>query len=301
MLAFSRTGEDSEDSRTGEDGRTSVDGGPGVVVAVNLSDRAVPAPPGRPLLASDPAAPAGTLPPDGAVWVRPRALSARFGRGARPGTTVDDNRTTGARASGGAFTVVTRTRYRSPGSIITAIFGLIAGIIVLGIFLVLVDANHDNTIVDFILDIGRFFAQAVREPLPAGRPEGEHRGQLGHRGARYLLVGAIIARHRPPGLTPTPDRRGRARLPQRPPGKDRSRWALPRRVDEADERPLAAPVADAGALQRAGRALGPAGHGARLGLAMLDATVVNVALPRIGDGPGRRPRPACSGRSTATR
>ena len=53
-------------------GRTGDAGGPDVVVAVNLSDQAVPAPPGRALLASDPAAPAGTLPPDAAVWVRPQ-------------------------------------------------------------------------------------------------------------------------------------------------------------------------------------------------------------------------------------
>ncbi|HZB51696.1 MAG TPA: glycoside hydrolase family 13 protein [Mycobacteriales bacterium] len=46
-------------------------GGEPVVVAVNLSGRSVPAPPGHPLLVSDPAAPAGTLPPDSAAWVRP--------------------------------------------------------------------------------------------------------------------------------------------------------------------------------------------------------------------------------------
>jgi alpha-glucosidase len=51
--------------------RAPAAGGPGVVVAVNLSARAVPAPPGRVLLASDPDAPAGTVPPDTAVWVRP--------------------------------------------------------------------------------------------------------------------------------------------------------------------------------------------------------------------------------------
>jgi alpha-glucosidase len=52
-------------------GRTPPAGGPAMVVAVNLSGQAVPIPPGRPLLVSDPAAPAGTLPPDTAVWVRP--------------------------------------------------------------------------------------------------------------------------------------------------------------------------------------------------------------------------------------
>ena len=42
----------------------------GTTVAVNLSGAALPAPPGKVLLASEPGAADGTLPPDTAVWVR---------------------------------------------------------------------------------------------------------------------------------------------------------------------------------------------------------------------------------------
>ena len=67
--------------------------------------------------------------------------------------------------------MVTRTRYRSPGGIITLIAGLIAGVIVLGIILVLIDANQRNTIVDFILDIGRFFVRPFRDLFPQDDPK----------------------------------------------------------------------------------------------------------------------------------
>ena len=90
--------------------------------------------------------------------------------------------------------MVTRTRYRSPGGIITAIAGLIAGIIVVGIILVLVDANQRNTIVDFILDIGRFFAQPFEDLFPQDDPKEDIAINWGIAAVTYLIVGAIIAR-----------------------------------------------------------------------------------------------------------
>lgn len=90
--------------------------------------------------------------------------------------------------------MVTRTRYRSPASIITAIFGLIAGVIVLGIILVLVDANQRNTIVDFILDIGRFFVRPFRDLFPQDDPKENMVVNWGIAALAYLIIGAIIAR-----------------------------------------------------------------------------------------------------------
>ncbi|HZB51695.1 MAG TPA: hypothetical protein VE547_21580 [Mycobacteriales bacterium] len=90
--------------------------------------------------------------------------------------------------------MVTRTRYRSPGSIITAIAGLIAGIIVVGIILVLVDANQRNTIVDFILDIGRFFVRPFQDLFPQDDPKENIVINWGIAAIAYLVVGAIIAR-----------------------------------------------------------------------------------------------------------
>ena len=40
---------------------------------------------------------------------------------------------------------------------------VIAGILVVGIILVVTDANEDNAIVGFVLDIGRFFADPFRQ------------------------------------------------------------------------------------------------------------------------------------------
>ena len=90
--------------------------------------------------------------------------------------------------------MVTRTRYRSPGSVITAIFGLIAGIIVVGIILVLVDANQRNTIVDFVLDIGRFFVRPFRDLFPRADPKENMVINWGIAALAYVIVGAIIAR-----------------------------------------------------------------------------------------------------------
>jgi len=92
------------------------------------------------------------------------------------------------------FTVVTRTRYRSPASVITGIAAVIAGIIVLGIVLVLVNANQNNDIVDLILDIGRFFARPFEDLFPQADPENDILLNWGIAAVAYLIIGAIIAR-----------------------------------------------------------------------------------------------------------
>ena len=92
------------------------------------------------------------------------------------------------------FTVVTRTRYRSPGSVITAIAGVIAAIIIVGIVLVLIKANQQNDIVDFVLDIGRFFTKPFHDLFPRSNPREDIVINWGIAALAYLVVGAIIAR-----------------------------------------------------------------------------------------------------------
>jgi hypothetical protein len=78
--------------------------------------------------------------------------------------------------------------------VITLIAGIIAGVIVLGIVLVLVGANQANTIVDFILDIGRFFVRPFRDLFPQDDPKENIVVNWGIAALAYLIVGAIIAR-----------------------------------------------------------------------------------------------------------
>jgi hypothetical protein len=92
------------------------------------------------------------------------------------------------------LTVVTRTRYRSPGGVITLIAGIIATIIVVGIVLVLIKANQQNDIVDFILDIGRFFTKPFHDLFPRDNPREDIVINWGIAALAYLVVGALIAR-----------------------------------------------------------------------------------------------------------
>lgn len=87
-----------------------------------------------------------------------------------------------------------RTRYRSPAGAITFLAGLIAAVIVIGIILVLVGANQGNTIVDFVLDIGRFFVRPFRDLFPKADPKEDMVINWGIAAVAYLILGALIAR-----------------------------------------------------------------------------------------------------------
>ena len=90
--------------------------------------------------------------------------------------------------------MVTRTRYRSPGSVITTIAGVIAGVIILGIVLVLIKANPNNQIVDFILDVGRFLTKPFHNLFPQDDPRQDILVNWGIAAIVYLIVGALLAR-----------------------------------------------------------------------------------------------------------
>ena len=90
--------------------------------------------------------------------------------------------------------MVTRTRYRSPGSVITTIAGIVAGIIILGIVLVLVKANPNNEIVHFILDVARFLTTPFHGLFPQDNPRQDILVNWGIAAIAYLILGALIAR-----------------------------------------------------------------------------------------------------------
>jgi hypothetical protein len=92
------------------------------------------------------------------------------------------------------FTVAVRTRYRSPASVITGIAAFIAGVIIIGIVLVLIKANPNNTLVDLVLDVGRFFVRPFRDLFPQSDPRQDVLVNWGIAAIAYLLLGAIIAR-----------------------------------------------------------------------------------------------------------
>ena len=87
----------------------------------------------------------------------------------------------------------TATRY-SVGNVVLGVAGFIAGIIVLGILLVLAGANQANTIVDLILDIGRFFAAPFDDLFPQADPKENILVNWGIAALFYAAVGLLVAR-----------------------------------------------------------------------------------------------------------
>lgn len=87
-----------------------------------------------------------------------------------------------------------RTRNYGAASVVMTIATIIAGIIVLGIVLVLLGANMQNTVVDFVMDIGRFFAKPFGDLFPQNSVKQNYVVNWGIAALVYLLVGALIAR-----------------------------------------------------------------------------------------------------------
>ena len=78
--------------------------------------------------------------------------------------------------------------------IITTIAGIVAGAIVLGILLVVLEANRSNDLVDLVLDIARFLAGPFKEMFDIDNRKVQVAVNWGLAAAVYLIVANLIAR-----------------------------------------------------------------------------------------------------------
>ena len=90
--------------------------------------------------------------------------------------------------------MVTRTRYRSPGSVITTIAGVVAALVVLALVLGLMKANPSNDIVNFVLDVARFLTTPFHHLFPQDNPQRDILVNWGIAAIVYLIAGALLAR-----------------------------------------------------------------------------------------------------------
>lgn len=78
--------------------------------------------------------------------------------------------------------------------LVSVIAGLVAFVIVLGIVLVVLDANPTNTVVDAVLDAAKFLVDPFKDIFDLKRRKTEIAVNWGIAAAVYLIVGNIIAR-----------------------------------------------------------------------------------------------------------
>ena len=78
--------------------------------------------------------------------------------------------------------------------ILVVITSVIAGILVLGILLVLLEANRGNDLVDVVLDVARFFAGPFHDMFELDDRKARIAVNWGIAAAVYLVVGRLIAR-----------------------------------------------------------------------------------------------------------
>ncbi len=78
--------------------------------------------------------------------------------------------------------------------IITTVAGLLAGAIVLGILLVVLEANRSNGLVELILDVARFLAGPFKDMFDLDDRKVEVAVNWGIAAAVYLIVASVIAK-----------------------------------------------------------------------------------------------------------
>jgi hypothetical protein len=78
--------------------------------------------------------------------------------------------------------------------IVSMITGLVVGVIVIGILLVLFEANRDNGLVDFVLNVGEFLVEPFDNVFKVDTRKGNVGANWGLAAAIYACVGALIAR-----------------------------------------------------------------------------------------------------------
>lgn len=77
--------------------------------------------------------------------------------------------------------------------LLRAAAGAIAAVLVLGILLVVLEANQDNGLVDFVLDVGRFFADPFRAIFDLEDAKAQIAVNWGIAAVAYLAAAAAVA------------------------------------------------------------------------------------------------------------
>ena len=80
------------------------------------------------------------------------------------------------------------------GRLVSAVTTIVVAIIVIGIVLVLLDANKSNDLVNAILDAGRWLVQPFKGIFHPGSVKGRVAANWGLAALVYSLVGGLIAR-----------------------------------------------------------------------------------------------------------
>jgi hypothetical protein len=78
--------------------------------------------------------------------------------------------------------------------VITTIAALVAGVIVLGIVLVVLEANRSNGLVELILDVARFLVGPFKDMFDLDDRKVEVAVNWGIAAAVYLIVASVIAK-----------------------------------------------------------------------------------------------------------
>ena len=91
-----------------------------------------------------------------------------------------------ARAARGGLRIVAR--------VVSLVTSLVAAVLVIGILLVILEANRDNAIVEAVLDAARFLAGPFRDMFDLDSRKTEVAVNWGIAAVVYLVVGGLIAR-----------------------------------------------------------------------------------------------------------
>lgn len=78
--------------------------------------------------------------------------------------------------------------------IVSLITSVVVGLIVIGILLVLLEANRDNAIVDFLLDVGEFLVEPFDNIFKPDGRKARVAVNWGLAAVIYAIVGGLIAR-----------------------------------------------------------------------------------------------------------
>jgi hypothetical protein len=98
------------------------------------------------------------------------------------------------RPAGGGATRVARRGAWGLARLVMLVAGLVAAVIVLGIVLVLLEANRSNAIVDAVLDVAKFLVGPFDDIFTLDTHKATVGVNWGVAAAVYFLAGSLIAR-----------------------------------------------------------------------------------------------------------